>query len=65
MYSYGIYSKVVLKGLVSDEFIPTLIKSVVSIIRIKVKLRSIMLWLIYDCVKLFCVITLWLAVHQI
>ena len=51
----GIYSKVVLKGLVYDQFIPRLIRLVVSIMWIKAKLLSITLWLVYDCVKLFVV----------
>ena len=33
MCSYSVYSKVVLKGLVCDQFIPRLIKLVVSIIK--------------------------------
>ena len=58
MHSYGIYSKVVLNGLVPDRFIPRLIRLVVSIIWTKAELLSITLWLVYDCVKLFCGLTL-------
>ena len=58
MRSYGIYSEVVLNGLVCDRFIPRLIRLVVSIIWTKAKLLSITLWLVYDCVKLFCGLTL-------
>ena len=53
MRRYGSYSKVVLKGLVCDGFIPRLIKLVVSVIRTKAKLLSFTLWLVYDRVKLF------------
>ena len=52
--SYSFYSKVALKGLVCDQFIPRLIRLVVSIIWTKAKLLSITLWLVYDCVKPFC-----------
>ena len=58
MCNYGIYAKVVLQGLVYDQFIPRLIRLVVFIIWTKAKLFSIMLWLVYDCVKLFCGLTL-------
>ena len=58
MRSYGIYSKVVLNGLVCDQFIPRLIRLVVSIIWTKAELLSITLWLVYDHVKLFCGLTL-------
>ena len=54
MRSYSFYSKVVLKGLVCDRFIPRLIRLVVSIIWTKTKLLSITLWLVYDHIKLFC-----------
>ena len=54
MHSYDVYSKVVLKGLVCDQFLPRLIRLVVSIIWTKAKLLSITLWLVYDRVKLFC-----------
>ena len=49
--SYSIYSKVVL---VCDQFIPGLIRLVVVIIWTKAKLLNIMLWLVYNRVKLFC-----------
>ena len=58
MRSYGIYSKVILNGLVCDRFIPRLIRLVVSIIWTKAELLSITLWLVYDLVKLFCGLTL-------
>ena len=54
MSSYGVYSKVVLNGLVCDQFIPRVIRLVVSIIWTKAELLSITFWLVYDCVKLFC-----------
>ena len=54
MHSYGFYSKVVLKGLVFNQFIPKLIRLVVSTIWTKAKLLSIMLWLVYDRIKLLC-----------
>ena len=41
MRSYGIYSKVVLNGLVCDRFIPRLIRLLVSIIWSKAELLSI------------------------
>ena len=53
MCSYGIYSKVVLKGLICDRFIPRLIRLVVSIIWTKAILLSTTLWLVYDHVKRF------------
>ena len=56
--SYSFYSKVVLKGLVCDRFIPRLIRLVGSIIWTKAKLLSIMLRLVYDRVKTFCGLTL-------
>ena len=58
MRSYGVYSKVVLKGLVCDRFIPRLIRLIVSIIWMKAELLSITLWLVYNHVKLFCDLTL-------
>ena len=58
MRSYGVYSKMVLNGLVCDQFIPRLIRLVVSIIWTKAELLSITLWLVCDCVKLFCGLTL-------
>ena len=54
MCSDSIYSKVVLNGLVCNQFIPRLIRLVVSIIWTKAKLLSITLWLVNDHVKLFC-----------
>ena len=54
MCSYGIYSKVVLKGLVCDRFISRFVTLVVSIIWTKAKLLSITLWLAYNRLKLFC-----------
>ena len=54
MHSYNVYSKVIINGLVCDQFIPGLIRLVVSIIWAKTKLLSITLWLVYDHVKLFC-----------
>ena len=54
MHSYGVYSKVVLKGLVCDRFIPRLIRLVVYITWTKAKLFSLTLWLVFDRVKLFC-----------
>ena len=54
MCSYNVYSKVVLNGLVCDQFLPRLIRLVISITWTKAKLLSIMLWLVYDRVKLFC-----------
>ena len=53
MHSYGVYSKVVLNSLTCDQFIPRLIRLVVSIIWTKAKLLSITLWLVYDGVNLF------------
>ena len=58
MRSYGVYSKVVLNGLVCNRFIPRLIRLVVSIIWAKAKLLNIALCLVYDRVKLFCGLTL-------
>ena len=58
MHSYSIYSKAVLNGLVCDQFIPRLIRLLVSIIWSKAELLSIMLWLVYDRVKHFCGLTL-------
>ena len=58
MCSYDVYTKVVLKGLVCGRFISRLIRLVVSIIWIKAKLFSITLWLVYDCIHLFCSLTL-------
>ena len=58
MHSYSVYSKGVLNGLVCDQFILKLIRLVGSIIWTKAELLSIMLWLVYDCVKLFCGLTL-------
>ena len=58
MRSYGIYSKVILNGLICDRFIPRLIRLVVSIIWPKAELLSITVWLVYDRVKLFCGLTL-------
>ena len=54
MGSYGIYSKVVLNDFVCDRFIPRLIGLVVSIIWTKAELLSNTLWLVFDCIKLFC-----------
>ena len=54
MRSYGIYSKVILNGLVCNRFIRRLIRLLVSIIWSKAELLSITLWLVYDRVKLFC-----------
>ena len=58
MCSYGVYSRVVLNGLVCDRFIPRLIRLVVFIIWTKAELFSITLWLVYDRAKLFCGLTL-------
>ena len=55
MRRYSIYSKVVVtKGLVCEQFIPRLIRLVVSNLWTKAKFLSIMLWLVYDRVNLFC-----------
>ena len=48
VHNYEIYSKVVLKGLVYDCFMPRLIRFIVSIIWTKATLLSIMLWFVYD-----------------
>ena len=53
MRSYGIYSKVTLKNLLCDQFMPRFIRLVVSVIWTKATLLSNMLWLVYDLVKLF------------
>ena len=58
MRSYSVYSKVVLNGFVCDQFIPTLIRLVISFIWTKAELLSITLWLVYDCAKRFCDLTL-------
>ena len=53
MHGYRVYSKVVLKGRVCNQFIPRLIRLVVSIIWTKAKPLSITLWLVFDHIKLF------------
>ena len=58
MRSYGVYSKVIVNGLVYDRFIHRLIRLVLFIIWTKAELLSITLWLVYDRVKLFCGLTL-------
>ena len=54
MCSYGVYSKVILNGLVFDRFIPRLIRLLVFVICTKAKLLSITLWLVFDRIKHFC-----------
>ena len=56
MRNYGVYSKVVLNGLVCNRFIPRLIRLLVSIICTKAELLSITLWLVFDRVKHFFVV---------
>ena len=59
MCRYSIHSKVVVtKGLVCEQFIPRLIRLVVSNLWTKAKFLSITLWLVYDCVNLFHGLTL-------
>ena len=54
MCRYGVYSKVVIQGLVCEQFIPRLIRLVVSTIWTKAKLLSITLWSVFDRLNLFC-----------